>query len=540
MLDGYKEQEWMAFDHTRLDAIDSHFDEEFGNKVASDDSDSERVEHFYCIACDKMFKSGKALTNHEKSKKHKENVELIKNEMEADLLEDLHIDSLNVQDQQFERLSSLNLPANVVKVNLVEKNVISNGNKFYEKDSSKQDAVHHSTDSLKLTKIKGTSSREGSIKIKEKKKKGKQGKDEDEESWTARHTTHENLLPKDSLALPRKKSKKQEVRDSADRLRANVIPDDDGLISASLCGNQLADSIRINKKQSKADRKKGRRKLLNKNKDSSIDIEDEEEEEEEEHILACDAENRYYKKDAQNTHPQLKRSDVQYSTIHQENLLSKGDGWLQGGFEKNEKKECNNIDGDNIFDANEDLDDNMLNDGDNKLNVGDSGLNDGDNKLNYGGNKLNDGDNMLNDGDNGLNDGDGETIDDSLEPVLKRTVVADSIRYNRNKMEHHGKHLIQYKKILKENEIAEGDEFLEVDNEKYDEIEENNQESHNSVKRNKKKEKKMKNRQESSDLFKCGVCGKDYPTRNKLFDHIKTEGHAITKLHTGKGKGKKM
>lgn len=28
---------------------------------------------------------------------------------------------------------------------------------------------------------------------------------------------------------------------------------------------------------------------------------------------------------------------------------------------------------------------------------------------------------------------------------------------------------------------------------------------------------------------KCGVCGAEFPSRSKLFDHIKLEGHAILK-----------
>ena len=146
-------------------------------------------------------------------------------------------------------------------------------------------------------------------------------------------------------------------------------------------------------------------------------------------------------------------------------------------FEENETNGCSSIDGD-ACDDNED----------------------------FNGNKINETD-----------------FDTNFKPFLKRTVVADSIRYNRNKMEHHGKHLIQYKKILKENEIAEGDEFLKVDNEKYDEIEEDNQESHNSVKRNKKKEKKMKNRQESFEpvLNRTVVTDSIRYNRDKMEHHGK-------------------
>ena len=38
----------------------------------------------YCVACDKLFRSDKAFANHEKSKKHKENVEILKELMKEE------------------------------------------------------------------------------------------------------------------------------------------------------------------------------------------------------------------------------------------------------------------------------------------------------------------------------------------------------------------------------------------------------------------------------------------------------------------------
>ena len=42
-------------------------------QTSEDDDDG-----FFCVACDKFFRSDKAFANHEKSKKHKENVQLLK------------------------------------------------------------------------------------------------------------------------------------------------------------------------------------------------------------------------------------------------------------------------------------------------------------------------------------------------------------------------------------------------------------------------------------------------------------------------------
>ncbi len=86
-LESYEEQEWMSFDNMQneLKAIEAHFN----SGLTCSDSEEE-TQKYYCIACDKSFKSEKALANHEKSKKHKENVELIRQEMEKDLLTSVH------------------------------------------------------------------------------------------------------------------------------------------------------------------------------------------------------------------------------------------------------------------------------------------------------------------------------------------------------------------------------------------------------------------------------------------------------------------
>lgn len=83
----YKEQEWNSMSQLErnLDDVASHLDEEFGENNASSQSESEDLEDFYCIACEKLFKSDKALKNHEKSRKHREKVELIRQVMEEDM-----------------------------------------------------------------------------------------------------------------------------------------------------------------------------------------------------------------------------------------------------------------------------------------------------------------------------------------------------------------------------------------------------------------------------------------------------------------------
>ncbi|KYN16195.1 PREDICTED: dnaJ homolog subfamily C member 21 [Trachymyrmex cornetzi] len=88
------ESEWSKFSNmeAELKNIEANLTAEFGTddrKVTTRNSDPEA---FYCIACDKVFQTHKAFTNHENSKKHKENVSTLKyvipNEVEDEDLQD--------------------------------------------------------------------------------------------------------------------------------------------------------------------------------------------------------------------------------------------------------------------------------------------------------------------------------------------------------------------------------------------------------------------------------------------------------------------
>lgn len=82
----YKELDWNSMSHLegKLDDVTSYVDEEFGEYNANDQSDNEDYIEFYCVACEKLFKSDKALQNHEKSKKHQEKVYQIRKVMEEE------------------------------------------------------------------------------------------------------------------------------------------------------------------------------------------------------------------------------------------------------------------------------------------------------------------------------------------------------------------------------------------------------------------------------------------------------------------------
>lgn len=81
-LANYKESDWSKFSNVEaeLKIIEDSLIAEYGSSDEVD-SDDDTANCLYCVACNKVFKTEKAFQNHEKSKKHKENIELIKFEM---------------------------------------------------------------------------------------------------------------------------------------------------------------------------------------------------------------------------------------------------------------------------------------------------------------------------------------------------------------------------------------------------------------------------------------------------------------------------
>lgn len=87
-LKNYKESDWTKFSNIEkeLKVIEANLAAEFGDSDVSScgESGSDREEihetplNLYCVACNKVFKTEKAFSNHENSKKHKENVEVLK------------------------------------------------------------------------------------------------------------------------------------------------------------------------------------------------------------------------------------------------------------------------------------------------------------------------------------------------------------------------------------------------------------------------------------------------------------------------------
>ncbi|XP_043952403.1 dnaJ homolog subfamily C member 21 isoform X1 [Gambusia affinis] len=111
MAEEYKEPSWAAMSELEkeLQQIEAQYGEEFGDTSESEeeemdvdtfqknserDGDAEQTndddptidcyDDLYCPACDKSFKSDKAMKNHEKSKKHREMVVLLRQQLEEE------------------------------------------------------------------------------------------------------------------------------------------------------------------------------------------------------------------------------------------------------------------------------------------------------------------------------------------------------------------------------------------------------------------------------------------------------------------------
>jgi DnaJ family protein A protein 5 len=54
------------------------------NQSFDEQEEDEEISEFYCVVCDKAYKSEKQFTSHESSKRHIENVEILRQEMLAD------------------------------------------------------------------------------------------------------------------------------------------------------------------------------------------------------------------------------------------------------------------------------------------------------------------------------------------------------------------------------------------------------------------------------------------------------------------------
>ncbi|XP_023713336.1 dnaJ homolog subfamily C member 21 [Cryptotermes secundus] len=119
-MKNYKESEWTKFSNIEkeLKAIEANLAAEFGDSDISLGGESvidreevmeETVNSLYCIACNKVFRTERAFSNHENSKKHKDSVEVLKALLVEDELAVLR-SKQKVEDSSYEctQITSVN------------------------------------------------------------------------------------------------------------------------------------------------------------------------------------------------------------------------------------------------------------------------------------------------------------------------------------------------------------------------------------------------------------------------------------------------
>lgn len=89
--------EWAKFDNVKseLKEIEKNLAEQFGEELSNSEEDEDEEDDtndLYCVACSKLFRTPKAFENHESSKKHKENIEILKEAMLEEEIESEYLD----------------------------------------------------------------------------------------------------------------------------------------------------------------------------------------------------------------------------------------------------------------------------------------------------------------------------------------------------------------------------------------------------------------------------------------------------------------
>ncbi|OZC10009.1 hypothetical protein X798_02855 [Onchocerca flexuosa] len=101
--DEYKESEEVRKSQLEnLREIEEALDAEFGDSNDRSELEFQEELNFYCLFCEKAFKTEKAMSNHKRSKKHKDTVALLKKHIEEDDACLLTTDEKDVEDEEFE------------------------------------------------------------------------------------------------------------------------------------------------------------------------------------------------------------------------------------------------------------------------------------------------------------------------------------------------------------------------------------------------------------------------------------------------------
>ncbi|KAL3993963.1 DnaJ domain family protein [Acanthocheilonema viteae] len=99
----YKESEEVQQSQLEnLREIEEALDAEFGGSNGGSETEFHEKSHFYCVFCEKAFKTEKAMSNHKRSKKHKDTVALLKKHIKEDDACLLMTDEEDIENEEAE------------------------------------------------------------------------------------------------------------------------------------------------------------------------------------------------------------------------------------------------------------------------------------------------------------------------------------------------------------------------------------------------------------------------------------------------------
>ncbi|XP_054006273.1 dnaJ homolog subfamily C member 21 [Hylaeus anthracinus] len=164
-LKEHKESEWSKFSNMEgeLKNIEANLAQEFGENLSSDgDTEDENTvddNTLYCVACNKIFKTHKAFTNHENSKKHKDNIvimkaAMIKDDKEFESSPDSDISSQTTSESERKLATDSQMPDFLL--NSVQNSSYNEGNT--KEEISEEELISDDEDLNNSTKVKGRES----------------------------------------------------------------------------------------------------------------------------------------------------------------------------------------------------------------------------------------------------------------------------------------------------------------------------------------------------------------------------------------------
>jgi DnaJ homolog subfamily A member 5 len=99
----FVEQDWMRAPTPSYELDELKINDSQEEIEENEEDEYEEEDGFFCVGCNKAFKSEKAFINHEKSKKHKENIEFLKKQMkqeDLDFLMSQNRDEIDKEDEK--------------------------------------------------------------------------------------------------------------------------------------------------------------------------------------------------------------------------------------------------------------------------------------------------------------------------------------------------------------------------------------------------------------------------------------------------------